>query len=120
MKIAKKVQVAADICLGCGVCHTACKFGSVQLVPRAQRVFTPEGTFDKMVSMAIERGKLADMIFEDRDKLSHRALGRIIGVLEKSSPFKAAMAVTPLKSAFLNAIVKGAKAQMGGMGKKLG
>jgi hypothetical protein len=50
--------------------------------PRAQRVFTPENVFDKMVAMAIERGKLAGLLFPERDTLSHQALGRVVEAIE--------------------------------------
>ena len=51
---------------------------------RSQRVLVPENLFDQRVMMAIERGKLADLIFDDPGKLSHRALGRVLGALEKA------------------------------------
>jgi ferredoxin len=103
----------ATLCLGCGVCTSACRTGAASMKPRARRVYTPETIFDQIASMAIERGKLADLIFYDPERLSHRALGRIAGLLEKSAPFKAAMAVKPLRSVFLNALVKGAKGMSG-------
>ena len=81
--------------------------------PRPQRVLVPETVFDQRIAMAIERGKLADLLSDDPEKFSHRALGRIIGVLEKTSPFKAAMASESIKSSFLNVLVKGAKKQAG-------
>ena len=81
--------------------------------PREHRVYTPETMFDRIVSMAIERGKLANLLFEDRDKLSYRALGRIVSLLEKSPPFKVAMAANSLRSSFIRAMVKGAKKQSG-------
>jgi len=71
--------------------------------------------FDRIVLMAIERGKLANLLFPERERLSHRALGRVMGVLGKSPPFKAAMAIKPLRSAFLNTLVKEAKRQLGEM-----
>ena len=37
--------------------------GAIQIKARARRVFTPETTFDKMIAMAIERGKLASLVF---------------------------------------------------------
>jgi len=77
------------------------------MTPREQRVFTPESTFDRLVAMAIERGKLADLLFEDPRRLSHRALGRIVGVLERTPTYKAIMVVKPLRSAFFNAIAGG-------------
>lgn len=101
----KKAVRDADLCLGCGVCHAACKFGGISMKARERRVFTPETTFDRVVTMAIERGKLAQIVFEDPEKLSHRALSRIFGILEKTPPWKAAMNVQPLRSAFLKAML---------------
>jgi ferredoxin len=99
-----------SLCLGCGSCYPSCKYGGIQMESREQRVFTPETTFDRMVTMAIERGKLANLIFDEPEGLGYRALGRIVSVLENSPPVKAAMAIKPLRSAFLDAMVKrGAK-----------
>ena len=97
------------LCLGCGVCYSTCKFGAITMKPRTHRVFTPETIFDRIVSMAIERGKLANLIFDEPEKLGYRALGRIIGILEKSPTSKAMMAIQPMQSAFLTAMVKGAR-----------
>ncbi len=101
--------VDESLCMGCGVCYSACKQGAISMKPRPQRVFTPENTFDRITRMAIERGKLANVLFENPEKLSHRALGRMIGVLEKTSPFKVAMAIEPLQSAFMERTIKLAK-----------
>ena len=106
-----------DVCLGCGACYSVCKHGGVTMKARPQRVYTPETVFDQRVAMAIERGKLADLIFDAPDRLSHRAMARVIGVLEKSPPFKLAMAVKPLKSAFLNKMAKTARKMAGTMGE---
>jgi ferredoxin len=103
----------ADLCLGCGVCTTVCKFDALHMIPREQRVYTPETMFDNMVAMAIERGKLADLILDNADGWGYQALGRMIGVLEKTSPYKAAMAVKPLRSVFLNTMVSGVKLSAG-------
>ena len=108
------------LCLGCGVCYSACKFGGITMKPRPQRVLTPETVFDREVMMAIERGKLTNLIFPEREKLSHRALGRVIGILEKSPPFKATMAIKPLRSAFLSTLVKEAKKQAGEISEIVG
>ncbi len=108
-----------SLCLGCGVCYTACKTGGITMKPREKRVFTPESVFDKTVAMAIERGKLAPLIFDNPEKFSHRAMARILGVLERSAPYKAAMAIEPLKSTFLSGVTKGAKAMMGSASKDM-
>lgn len=93
-----------DLCLGCGVCYTQCRSGAIRMRSREQRVFTPETTFDMIGHMAIERGKVAEILFEDPERVSHRVVGRLLRLLENSPPWKAAMAVRPLRSAFLNAI----------------
>jgi ferredoxin len=96
----------SELCLGCGVCYTACKFGSIIMQKRAQQVLVPETTFDRLAAMAIERGKLANFLFDDPTRLSHRALGRLASVIEQSTPVQALLAIKPLKSAFLNTLVK--------------
>lgn len=102
----QKAVSHSEVCLGCGVCPTVCKTGSARMTSREIRVFTPETSFDKYAAMAIERGKLADLIFSDYDTLSHRTLGRALSVLEKSPPVQALLAIKPLKSAFLNRLVR--------------
>lgn len=104
---APKAKPTCDptLCLGCGVCLTACIFNSIKMTPRQQRVIVPETTYDRIITMAIERGKLANLVFDDPSKISHRALGRMIGAIEKSPPVKALMAIKPIKSAFLTTIV---------------
>jgi hypothetical protein len=77
--------------------------------PRPKRVFTPETTFDKVIAMAIERGKLANLVFEGHEHWGWRAFGRIAAALEKTPPARALMAIEPLRSAFLEAVVRKAK-----------
>ena len=43
------------------------------------------------------------------EKVGYRAMKRIVQAIEKSSPVQAALAVAPLRSAFLNGVVKVAK-----------
>ncbi len=112
-KPVKRAAVDTTLCLGCGVCYGACKFGAIRMAARPQRVLTPETVFDRMATMAIERGKLANLIFDEPQRLSHRALGRIVNLLEKSPPVRAALAIQPLRSAFLNTILKGARKKTG-------
>jgi ferredoxin len=118
-QIVKRAVREESLCLGCGVCYSACKFNAIHMRSRPSRVMAPETMFDRIVAMAIERGKLADVLFDDPERLSHRALGRVLGAIEKSPPFRAAMAVKPLKSAFLNTLVQGAKRSAGKMDKDI-
>jgi len=91
------------LCLGCGVCHSACRQGAIAMRRRERKVFTPEDTFERYVAMAIERGKLAELLLEDVESLPAQAIGRVVKLLEAAPPVKAALAIAPLRSAFLSA-----------------
>lgn len=102
----RQATADAERCLGCGVCYNSCKFGAIKLVPRERRVFTPENTFERVVTMALERGRLTDLLFDDPESLSYRTLGRLFRALEKSPPARAAMAIEPLKSTFMKTLLR--------------
>jgi formate hydrogenlyase subunit 6/NADH:ubiquinone oxidoreductase subunit I len=107
----KRARNDEQLCLGCGVCATVCKNGAAVMKARAQRTLVPETVFDQRVMMAIERGKLADLLFDDPERFSHRALRAVVHALERSAPAKAFLAAQTLNSAFLKGIVRGAKKQ---------
>ncbi len=97
--------VDPDKCLGCGVCDERCNWGAHSMVPREARVFTPENTFDRMVTMAIERGKLAELLVDTLDGAGPHALSRALAILAESRPAVAARAVEPLHSVFLRGML---------------
>jgi ferredoxin len=107
-QVTKRAVGDEQVCLGCGVCATVCKNGAALMKSRPQRTLVPETVFDQRVMMAIERGKLADLLFDDPARLSHRALSRVVSAIEKSAPVKGLMATQTLNSSFLKSIVKGA------------
>jgi formate hydrogenlyase subunit 6/NADH:ubiquinone oxidoreductase subunit I len=111
------VELEEAACLGCGVCVTACAKGAMRMRRREKRVYTPETVFDKSVAMAIERGKLGALLAESGQGFGPRAFARLLGALERTTPYKAAMAVAPLKSAFLHGLVGLARAAGGKSGK---
>ncbi len=94
-------RVNDDICLGCGVCVRVCAPRSLSLVPRAKRVFTPVDNVHRILVMAIERGKLQNLIFDNQILFSHRALAALLGAVLKLPPFKRALASEQMKSRYL-------------------
>ncbi|PLX68745.1 MAG: 4Fe-4S ferredoxin [Denitrovibrio sp.] len=105
----KLARCIEDICIGCGVCIPSCKFGSLEMEPREKRVYTPYDTIDKTIAMALERGKLANLIFDEPEKTTHKVIARLMHALENSPPYKAMLAIEPLKSRYLNSLIKYAK-----------
>ena len=101
----KRARLNREICLGCGLCVRACQEGSLMLVPLARRVITPLNSAHRTVVMAIERGKLAHLIFDNRVLFSHRALSAVLGVILKLPPIRQIMASAQVKSRYLETLV---------------
>jgi len=101
----KRAKVDEELCLGCAVCVRVCKVKSLGLVSRPERVITPLNSTHKAVLMAIERGKLQNLIFDDQALLSHRAMAAILGVILKLPPLKQAMASRQMRSRYLETLI---------------
>jgi len=95
-----------DICLGCGVCVRACPTKALRLISRPERVITPVNSTHRVVMMAIERGKLQNLIFDNHYHFSHRAMASILSVILKLPPVKQIMASEQMKSRYLTAIIE--------------
>ena len=102
----KKARLNPDICLGCGVCVRVCTPGSLVLISREKRVITPLNGAHRVVMMAIERGKLQDLIFDNRVLWSHRALAGLFGAILKLTPVKQIMASKQIKSRYLETLIQ--------------
>jgi len=98
-------RVNEDICLGCGVCVRNCPVSAIRLTERDQRVITPVNSTHKAVLMAIERGKLQNLIFDNQVHWNHRAMAAVLGVILKLPPAKQALASRQLRSRYLERIL---------------
>ena len=98
----RKAKVDTSVCLGCGVCAKVCPTRSISLVAREKRVITPVNSAHRTVVMAIERGKLQNLIFDNQALASHRAMAAILGVILKLPPAKQIMASRQMKSRYLD------------------
>jgi len=105
----KKAKLIKEICLGCGVCLNGCDKKGIELHSRKERVITPVNSIHRIVLMAIERGKLQNLIFDNHVLLSHRVMAAVLGVILKLPPLKQAMASEQFKSRYLVSIIKRSK-----------
>ena len=101
----KLARLDMDRCLGCGVCVRACSQQGLRLVPRAERVITPVDSVHRTVMMAIERGKLQHLIWDNQASASHRALAAVFGAILRLPPVKRALASKQLQSRYLDALL---------------
>ena len=98
-------KVDEELCLGCGVCVRNCFKNSICLKSRGKRIITPATSVHRVVLMAIEKGQLANLIFDNRALVSHRAMAAILSSILKLSPVKKAMASEQMKSIYLDKLL---------------
>jgi formate hydrogenlyase subunit 6/NADH:ubiquinone oxidoreductase subunit I len=101
----KQAKLDETLCLGCGVCVRNCERGGIRLQPRLERVITPVDSSRRAVLMAIERGKLQNLIFDNQAMASHRAMAAILGVILKAPPVKQALASRQLRSIYVDKLL---------------
>ncbi len=108
------VELDEEFCLGCGVCATACgREKAITMQPRARRVHTPETTIHRVMLMALERGKLQNLIFDDPDNLGHGVLRSFFKVLLTLPPSKRLLANQQLKSRFVDFLIRKSQGRPG-------
>ena len=101
----KTAKVAEDRCLGCGVCVRVCGHEGVALRSRPERVLTPVNGVHRALLMAVERGTLQHLIFDDRALWNHRAMAAVLGAILKLPPVKRALANKQVRSRYLESLM---------------
>jgi ferredoxin len=101
--------VDPEICIGCGVCVPRCRNGALALESRPQKVYVPETTVKRVALMAIERGKLQDLLIHHEGPLTARALSTILRTIASLPPVKQRMARQQLSSRFADMVFAGIK-----------
>lgn len=102
----KRAVVEEANCLGCGVCVRNCPRQALTMQARPKRVITPVNSVHKAVLMAIERGKLQNLLFDNQVLFSHRALAAVTGAILRLPPVKRALASEQVGSKYLGAMAK--------------
>ena len=97
--------IDADRCLGCGVCHDACRWEAHGMEPRDEPVYIPANTMERVALMAIERGKLADLLLDNVGTRLAPLAATALRVLEKMPPWKLAMANGVIRSRFVSTML---------------
>jgi len=83
-----------------------CTKESLTLKSRPERVITPVTGVHRVLMMAIERGKLQHLIFDNHTLWNHRALAAVLGAILKLPPVKQALASRQMKSRYLETLIK--------------
>ncbi|MHB8872643.1 MAG: 4Fe-4S dicluster domain-containing protein [Myxococcaceae bacterium] len=103
-------KVNVGRCIGCGVCVGACKSGALSM-RRHKRPKIPKNAIEKAVRMAVERGRLAHLVFdEDQQPI----LNRVLKAVTSLPPAQKLLASEQLKSRFVRYAAATVKDPTGG------
>ena len=105
----RKAKIDAEVCLGCGICFRACRTGALTLRQREKKIFTPENGMEKLLTMAIERGKLQNLIFDDVHSPLHQLLRALAGRLFKNRGIKRYLLQDRVRNRLLNVVRRSIK-----------
>ncbi|WP_346355154.1 4Fe-4S binding protein [Azotosporobacter soli] len=106
MPRARWAKLQEELCLGCGVCTRACPSNALHLTARAKRVITPLNSAHRIVKMAVERGTLQNLIFDNHALTSHRVMSAILGALLRLPPIKRTLASDQIQSRYFEALIR--------------
>ena len=93
----------ADRCIGCGVCATACHKGALRMERGGHARPVPSGSLEKVVRQALERNRLADLLFDAGESLGSRVLHGIVRALTSLPPAERLLATEQVRSRFVKA-----------------
>jgi Pyruvate/2-oxoacid:ferredoxin oxidoreductase delta subunit len=99
------VSINKEICLGCGVCARSCPTKAIGLKRREEKIITPVNSVHRIVLMAIEKGTLQNLVFDNQAFGSHRAMAAVLSSILKLPPVKRVMASRQMKSVYLDRLI---------------
>ncbi len=100
-KNSKIAKIDYHRCFGCGVCARNCKKEAIIMERREELMHTPEDSFERVVRMALDTGKLQNLLFDNQHLWTHKMLQRFVGVILNLGPIRGRMADHQLQSRFI-------------------
>ena len=96
-------RVDEERCIGCGVCATACHKDGLAMVRGGHPRPVPANTVERVVRMALERNRLAELLFDDGAGLGEKFLHRAVDAIVRLPPAQALLATEQVRSRFVAA-----------------
>jgi Pyruvate/2-oxoacid:ferredoxin oxidoreductase delta subunit len=93
-------------CIGCGVCGSACVKHAMRMARRKTKSYVPLNSVEKAVRMALEKGRLADLLFEQGQGLGSRFLHQAFKALMALPLAERVLASEQVQSRFVRAALR--------------
>jgi ferredoxin len=101
-----KADIDQSVCLGCGICYRFCNKSALHLVKRSKKIIIPETGIEKLLVMALERGRLQDMLFNDINSKTHSIFRKFFGLILKRNSVKKFLLSENRRKKIFNALSK--------------
>ena len=98
----------SELCIGCGVCATSCKQGAIAMERRAEPSQVPQNTIERVVRQMLERGRLADLLFDESDSRSAAFLNHAVNAITHLRPAERTLASKQVQSRFVDFVLNNA------------
>jgi ferredoxin len=99
-------RIDLERCIGCGVCAGACHKDALELARGGRPRPVPANGVEKAVRMALERNRLAELLFDDGAGLGERFLHRAVDAIVRLPPAEALLAAEQVRSRFVAAALR--------------
>jgi len=100
----------SELCIGCGVCATTCKQQAIAMERREQPSHVPQNTVERVVRQMLERGRLADLLFDESESRGAAFLNHAVRAITHLPPAERALASKQVQSRFVDFAVTNAPA----------
>lgn len=100
-------EVDTEHCIGCGVCVGACKQHAMHMARRADRPYVPANSMERALRMALERGRLAHLIFDEGAGRGSRFLNHMVQALCRLPVADRVLASEQVRSRFIRKALEG-------------
>lgn len=94
-------RIDEERCIGCGVCAGACRKDALAMAPGGRARPVPANAIERAVRQAVERNRLADLLFDEGAGLGSRFLHHAVDAITRLAPAQAVLAREQVRSRFV-------------------
>jgi ferredoxin len=99
-------RIDLDRCIGCGICADECRNDAMHMTRRERQPHIPVNTVERTVRMALERGRLADLLVDQGASRGSKFLGSVVKALTRLPIAERALASEQVRSRFVRAALQ--------------